>query len=33
MALPATMAIELEMKSGWLTIWFNQPDNRNALSI
>jgi isohexenylglutaconyl-CoA hydratase len=30
--LPATTAIELELKSGWLTIWFNQPDNRNALS-
>lgn len=31
-ALPQTTAIELELKSGWLTIWFNQPDNRNALS-
>lgn len=30
--LPSTTAIELELKSGWLTIWFNQPDNRNALS-
>lgn len=30
--LPATTAIDLELKSGWLTIWFNQPDNRNALS-
>ena len=29
---PATTAIELEPKSGWLTVWFNQPDNRNALS-
>ncbi len=33
MALPATTAIELELKSGWLTIWFNQPGNRNALSV
>ena len=31
--LPATTAIELELKSGWLTLWFNQPDNRNALSL
>lgn len=31
--LPATTAIELELKSGWLTIWFNQPENRNALSV
>ncbi len=31
-AFPSTSAIELELKSGWLTIWFNQPDNRNALS-
>lgn len=30
--LPATTAIELELKSGWLSIWFNQPGNRNALS-
>jgi isohexenylglutaconyl-CoA hydratase len=31
-ALPQTTAIELDLKSGWLTIWFNQPGNRNALS-
>jgi isohexenylglutaconyl-CoA hydratase len=31
--LPTTTAIELELKSGWLSIWFNQPDNRNALSL
>ncbi len=31
-ALPQTTAIELDLKSGWLTIWFNQPANRNALS-
>ncbi len=30
--LPATTAIECELKSGWLTIWFNQPESRNALS-
>lgn len=33
MALPSVTALELEEKSGWLTIWFNQPDNRNALSV
>jgi isohexenylglutaconyl-CoA hydratase len=32
MALPPTTAIDLELRSGWLTVWFNQPDNRNALS-
>lgn len=31
-SLPATTAIELELKSGWLCIWFNQPESRNALS-
>jgi isohexenylglutaconyl-CoA hydratase len=31
-SLPATSAIELEMKSGWLAIWFSQPESRNALS-
>lgn len=31
--LPTVTALELELKSGWLTIWFNQPDNRNALSV
>jgi isohexenylglutaconyl-CoA hydratase len=31
-SLPSTSAIELEMKSGWLTIWFNQPESRNAMS-
>jgi isohexenylglutaconyl-CoA hydratase len=30
--LPDTTAAELELKSGWLTIWFNQPESRNALS-
>ena len=33
MALPSVTAVELELKSGWLTIWLNQPDNRNALSV
>ena len=33
MALPATTAIEVELKSGWLTLWFNQPASRNALSV
>jgi len=31
-SLPPTTAIETELDRGWLTIWFNQPDNRNALS-
>ena len=30
--LPDTTAIDLELKNGWLTIWFNQPESRNALS-
>lgn len=30
--LPETRTLELDLKAGWLTIWFNQPDNRNALS-
>lgn len=30
--LPQTHAIETELRQGWLTVWFNQPDNRNALS-
>jgi len=30
--LPKTETLELELRNGWLTIWFNQPDNRNALS-
>ncbi|NRD89996.1 enoyl-CoA hydratase [Sphingopyxis sp. BSNA05] len=29
---PETETLELELKQGWLTIWFNQPENRNALS-
>ena len=30
--LPNTENILLEQDAGWLTIWFNRPDNRNALS-
>lgn len=30
--LPSTSAIELELENEWLTIWFNQPDKRNALT-
>ena len=30
--LPKTENILLEEDNGWLTIWFNRPDNRNALS-
>ena len=30
--LPKTENILLEHDAGWLTIWFNRPDNRNALS-
>ncbi len=30
--LPDVSVLDLELSNGWLTIWFNQPDNRNALS-
>lgn len=30
--LPATQKLVLEEDDGWLTIWFNSPENRNALS-
>ena len=30
--LPVTRTLELEFCHGWLTIWFNQPQSRNALS-
>ena len=30
--LPTTQKLDLELRSGWLTIWFNSPANRNALS-
>ncbi|MEM7190000.1 MAG: enoyl-CoA hydratase-related protein [Pseudomonadota bacterium] len=32
MSLPDVTALELEQENGWLTIWFNQPDSRNALT-
>ncbi len=32
MTLPAVKALELDLADGWLTIWFNQPTTRNALS-
>ena len=30
--LPETEKLLLEFSNGWLTIWFNTPENRNALS-
>lgn len=30
--LPKTTKIINDLNSGWLTIWFNSPENRNALS-
>lgn len=30
--LPKTTATINELANGWLTIWFNTPDNRNALT-
>lgn len=30
--LPKTEALILDLHEGWLTIWFNTPENRNALS-
>ena len=32
MALPEVSAVELELDRGWLTIWLNRPDVRNALT-
>lgn len=31
-ALPTTEKIDLDLDTGWLTVWFNTPENRNALS-
>ena len=31
-ALPKTTVLDLEPEEGWLTIWFNQPEKRNALT-
>lgn len=30
--LPETTKIVNDLENGWLTIWFNSPENRNALS-
>mgnify|MGYP003633031004 FL=1 len=30
--LPETTTIDQELDGGWLTLWFNTPENRNALS-
>jgi isohexenylglutaconyl-CoA hydratase len=30
--LPKTTTLDLETSAGWLTIWLNQPDKRNALT-
>ena len=30
--LPETKSLVLELSNGWLTIWLNTPQNRNALS-
>ena len=30
--LPETKSCILELDNGWLTIWFNRPEKRNALS-
>ena len=32
MTLPKTQFLLLEEQQDWLTIWFNQPESRNALS-
>lgn len=32
MVVQDTKNLRLELDHGWLTIWFNRPDNRNALS-
>lgn len=29
---PAVTALDLEYDAGWLTIWFNQPEKRNAFT-
>ena len=30
--LPHTKNLELDISNGWLTIWLNRPDRRNALT-
>ena len=31
--LPQTQALDLELDRGWLTVWFNQPEIRNPLTV
>lgn len=31
--LPETTALDLDLEDGWLTIWFNEPQSRNPLTI
>ncbi len=31
-SIPSTEKIETILSAGWLTVWFNTPENRNALS-
>ena len=30
--LPHTKNLELDISKGWLTIWLNRPNSRNALN-
>lgn len=30
--LPQTSALDLDLEQGWLTIWFDQPEKRNAFT-
>lgn len=30
--LPNVSALDLQLQNGWLTIWFDQPESRNALT-
>lgn len=32
MELPSFTSLDLELDAGWLTVWFNQPEIRNALT-
>lgn len=32
MHLPNSDVLQLELRAGWLTVWLNQPDSRNALT-
>ncbi|MEX0285974.1 MAG: enoyl-CoA hydratase/isomerase family protein [Paracoccaceae bacterium] len=32
MELPSYETLDLEADAGWLTVWFNSPENRNALT-